>query len=58
VTHKSVTGARSHFITADLTVTDAPGPDEVLVAIGAADGGRLHPRIADRFQDKKEMGLA
>ncbi|TKB23692.1 MAG: amino acid synthesis family protein, partial [Mesorhizobium sp.] len=22
---------------------------------GAADGGRLHPRIADRFQDMKEM---
>ncbi|MBW8724263.1 MAG: amino acid synthesis family protein [Inquilinus limosus] len=58
MTHKSITGAWSHFITADLTITDAPGPDEVLVAIGAADGGRLHPRIADRFQDMKEMGLA
>ncbi|RUU03300.1 amino acid synthesis family protein, partial [Mesorhizobium sp. M7A.T.Ca.TU.009.02.1.1] len=21
----------------------------------AADGGRVHPRIADRFQDMKEM---
>ncbi|MDR6288971.1 MULTISPECIES: amino acid synthesis family protein [Inquilinus] len=56
--HKTETGKRSHFITAEFAVTDAPGPDEVLVAIGAADGGRLHPRIADRFQDMREMGLA
>ncbi|HMG50895.1 MAG TPA: amino acid synthesis family protein [Inquilinus sp.] len=56
--HKTETGKRSHFITAEFSVTDAPGPDEVLVAIGAADGGRLHPRIADRFQDMREMGLA
>ncbi|WP_118184490.1 amino acid synthesis family protein [Paraburkholderia phosphatilytica] len=53
--HKSETGKRSHFITATFQVADAPGPDEVLIAIGAADGGRAHPRIADRFQDMAEM---
>ncbi len=53
--HKSETGKRSHFITANFQIADAPGPDEILVAIGASDGGRAHPRIADRFQDMAEM---
>lgn len=53
--HKSETGKRSHFITMNFQVPDAPGPDEVLVAIGASDGGRVHPRLADRFQDMAEM---
>ncbi|WP_438394290.1 amino acid synthesis family protein [Caballeronia sp. DA-9] len=53
--HKSETGKRSHFITATFQIADAPGPDEILIAIGAADGGRAHPRIADRFQDMAEM---
>lgn len=53
--HKSATGQRSHFLTATFQITDAPGPDEVLIAIGAADGGRAHPRIGDRFADMAEM---
>ncbi|WP_322010771.1 amino acid synthesis family protein [Paraburkholderia sp. J12] len=53
--HKSETGKRSHFLTATFQISDAPGPDEVLIAIGAADGGRAHPRIADRFEDMAEM---
>jgi hypothetical protein len=53
--HKSETGKRSHFITATFQIADAPGPDEIVVAIGASDGGRAHPRIADRFEDMKEM---
>jgi Amino acid synthesis len=56
--HKSETGKRSHFITTNFSIIDAPGPDEIVVAIGAADGGRVHPRIADRFQDMKEMGIS
>lgn len=58
MTHKSESGKRSHFITLDLVIGDAPGPDEIVIAIAAADGGRLHPRIGDRFQDMKEMGLS
>lgn len=53
--HKSETGKRSHFLTATFQISDAPGPDEILIAIGASDGGRAHPRIADRFQDMAEM---
>src|SRR6202012_3681924 len=48
--HKSETGKRSHFITATFQIADAPGADEILIAIGASDGGRAHPRIADRYQ--------
>ncbi|MCA0049319.1 amino acid synthesis family protein [Mesorhizobium sp. B283B1A] len=55
--HKSENGRRSHFITANFQIADAPGADEVLVAIGAANGGRVHARIADRFQDMAEMGV-
>jgi hypothetical protein len=53
--HKSEGGKRSHFLTMNFQIADAPGPDEIIVAIGAADGGRPHARIADRFQDIAEM---
>ncbi len=53
--HKSETGKRSHFLTANFQIADAPGPDEIIVAIGASDNGRAHARIADRFQDMAEM---
>jgi hypothetical protein len=53
--HKSETGKRSHFITSTFQIADAPGPEEIVIAIGASDGGRVHPRIADRFQDMEEM---
>ncbi|MGF3024962.1 amino acid synthesis family protein [Methylobacterium aquaticum] len=53
--HKSETGKRSHFLTANFQIPDAPAADEILVAIGAADNSRAHPRLADRFQDMEEM---
>jgi len=53
--HKTETGKRSHFLTAQFLIPDAPAADEVLVAIGAADNSRAHPRLADRFQDMEEM---
>ena len=49
-------GTRSHFLSFDLAIPDAPGPDEIVVIIGAADGGRLHHRIGDRYRDMKDMG--
>lgn len=57
MTHKTIVGHRSHFITLDFSVGDAPDRDEILIAIGASDGGRMHPRIGDRFQDMEEMGI-
>lgn len=53
--HKSESGKRSHFLTSNFQIADAPGPDEIIVAIGASDSGRAHARIADRFQDIAEM---
>jgi hypothetical protein len=53
--HKSENGKRSHFLTANFQIADAPNSDEIIIAIGAADGGRPHARIADRFQDTAEM---
>ena len=55
--HKIDPGFRSHYLTLEFTVADAPGPDEVVVAIGAATGGRAFPRIGNRYEDMKEMGL-
>lgn len=49
-------GRRSHYLTIQLSVADAPGPDEIVVALGASVGGRPHHRIGDRYQDLKELG--
>ena len=46
---------RSHYLTVEFTINDAPGPDEIVVALGAATGGCPHPRIGDRYQDMQEM---
>lgn len=55
--HKTDAGFRSHYLTIEFTVADAPGPDEMIVALGAATGGRAFPRIGNRYEDMKEMGL-
>jgi len=52
--HKLDEGKRSHCLTVELTINDAPSPDEIVV-LGAATGGRLHPSISDRYQDMQEM---
>ena len=55
--HTTAEGTRSHFLTASFAVADAPGPDEIVVALGAASGGRPHARIGDRYEDMKAMGV-
>lgn len=49
-------GRRGHYLTIQLSVADAPAPDEIVVALGASIGGRPHHRIGDRYQDLKELG--
>lgn len=49
-------GRRSHYLTIQLAVADAPGADEILLGLGASIGGRPHHRIGDRYQDLKELG--
>lgn len=53
--HKEDEGFRSHYITLEMRIEDAPRANEIVVALGAADGGRLHPRIGNRYQDLKEL---
>jgi|TARA_B100001105_G_scaffold252336_1_gene243833 hypothetical protein len=55
--HKVDPGWRSHYLTLEITIADAPGPDEIVVAIGASVGGRPHHRIGNRYSDMEEMGL-
>jgi hypothetical protein len=49
-------GRRSHYQTIHLSIPDAPGEDEVIVALGASIGGHPNHRIGDRYEDLKEMG--
>ncbi len=49
-------GKRSHYLTIQTSVADAPGPDELVIALGASIGGRPHHRIGDRYQDLKDLG--
>lgn len=53
--HISRGGARSHFLTIEFAIPDAPAADEIVIAIGVANGGRPHARIGDRFQDMEDL---
>jgi hypothetical protein len=53
--HKHDAGMRSHYLTLQFSIPDAPAPDEVVVALGASIGGRPHHRIGDRYQDLREL---
>lgn len=57
MTHKADPGWRSHYLTLEMTVADAPAPEEIVVAIGGSVGGRPHHRIGNRYSDMKEMEL-
>ncbi|HXH03550.1 MAG TPA: amino acid synthesis family protein [Candidatus Competibacteraceae bacterium] len=54
--HKHDEGMRSHYLTIQFSIVDAPAPDEIVVALGASIGGRPHHRIGDRYQDLRELG--
>ncbi len=54
--HKADEGMRSHYLTLQFAINDAPAPDEIVVALAASIGGRPHHRIGDRYQDLKELG--
>ena len=43
--HKDNAWSFEHFETVTVSVPDAPRPDEIVVAIGVADGGRINPRV-------------
>jgi len=53
---KHDTGRRSHYLTVQFAIHDAPVGDEVVAALGAATGGRPHHRIGDRYSDLLAIG--
>lgn len=54
--HKDDAGKRSHYLTIQFAIPDAPRDDEVVIVLGGATTGRPHHRIGDRYQDLKELG--
>lgn len=53
---KHDTGRRSHYLTVQFSIPDAPAGDELIAALGGATGGRPHHRIGDRYSDLKALG--
>ena len=53
---KHDTGRRSHYLTVQFSIYDAPAENELVVALGAATGGRPHHRIGDRYSDLADIG--
>ena len=56
--HKHDAGRRSHYLTVQFWIGDAPAPNEIVVALGASIGGRPHHRIGDRYKDMADLGIA
>ena len=54
---KNDVGRRSHYLTVNFAIPDAPRDDELVIALGAATSGRPHHRIGDRYQDLKDLGM-
>lgn len=48
-------GRRSHYLTIQFSINDAPRADELVLVLGGATGGRPHHRIGDRYQDLKDL---
>ena len=53
---KNDAGRRSHYLTVQFSIADAPRADEIVVVLGGATSGRPHHRIGDRYQDLKDLG--
>jgi len=53
---KNDEGRRSHYLTIQCAIADAPAAGEIVVALGASVGGRPHHRIGDRYQDLEDLG--
>nr|WP_174823313.1 amino acid synthesis family protein [Ruegeria arenilitoris] len=53
---KNDVGRRSHYLTLQFAIPDAPRADEIVVVLGGATTGRPHHRIGDRYQDLKDLG--
>lgn len=52
---KDDAGKRSHYLTIQFSIVDAPRDDEIVIVLGGASGGRPHHRIGDRYQDLADL---
>jgi hypothetical protein len=50
--HKDALYVRSHYDAVTLAVADAPRPEELLIAIAVATGGRIHERVGGLRSDQ------
>ena len=57
--YKDAAFVRTHFDAMEVRVSDAPRPDEIVVALVVTDGGRPHPRVGGltKAEAKGEDGL-
>jgi len=46
--HKDELYIRSHYDSITITVPDAPRPDELLICVAVASGGRVHQRVGGK----------
>jgi len=53
---KNDAGRRSHYLTIQFSISDAPRDDEIVIVLGGAMSSRPHHRIGDRYQDLKDLG--
>ena len=56
LTGKHDTGRRSHYLTVQFSIYDAPAENELVVALGAATVWRPNHRIGDRYSDLLAIG--
>jgi hypothetical protein len=47
---------RSHFDAVDLAIADAPRPREIVFALAASTGGRVHARLGGLTAEQAESG--
>jgi hypothetical protein len=57
VWHKTAAATRSHYATVEIRVADAPRPDEIVLVLAGASGGRPNARIGDRTTDTAKVTL-
>ena len=49
--HKDELYIRSHYDAISIAVPDGPRPDELLICVGVASGGRVHARVGGKTLD-------
>lgn len=56
--YKDQVYVRSHYDTVTLRIEDAPRPDELLLCVAVASGGRVHQRVGGMTADEARRELA